>query len=122
MSMQNVLERLKEGAVVVIAADRTDVLLAVLLFFSFSENEGGVSVLGPIHGLIVLVLLYTATNKVSWMVIGLTFFLAGGFVAYQLVYPGTVGGWADFWTAVAGLIGFTAPADVVDRLEEAACA
>ena len=31
MSMQNVLERLKEGAVVVIAADRTDVLLAVLL-------------------------------------------------------------------------------------------
>ncbi|HSU09672.1 MAG TPA: FtsW/RodA/SpoVE family cell cycle protein [Pseudonocardia sp.] len=33
---------------------------------------------------IVLVLLYTATNKVSWMVIGLTIFLAGGFVAYQL--------------------------------------
>ncbi|WP_371029646.1 phosphate acetyltransferase [Pseudoclavibacter sp. JSM 162008] len=31
MSMQNVLERLKEGAVVVIAADRTEVLLAVLL-------------------------------------------------------------------------------------------
>lgn len=34
---------------------------------------------------------------------------ACGFVAYQLVYPGTVGGWADFWTAVAGLVGFTAP-------------
>jgi cell division protein FtsW (lipid II flippase) len=33
---------------------------------------------------IVLVLLYTATNKVSWMVIGLSIFLAGGFVAYQL--------------------------------------
>jgi cell division protein FtsW (lipid II flippase) len=33
---------------------------------------------------IVLVLLYTATNKVSWMVIGLTIFLAGGVVAYQL--------------------------------------
>ena len=34
---------------------------------------------------------------------------ACGFVAYQLVYPGTVPGWADFWTAVAGTIGFTAP-------------
>src|SRR5690349_22380074 len=33
---------------------------------------------------IVLVLLYTATNKVSWLVIGLTIFLAGGYVAYQL--------------------------------------
>ena len=34
---------------------------------------------------------------------------ACGFVAYQLVYPGTVPGWADLWTAAAGTIGFTAP-------------
>ena len=27
---------------------------------------------------------------------------ACGFVAYQLVYPGTVPGWADFWVAVDG--------------------
>ena len=33
---------------------------------------------------IVLVLLYTATGKASWMVIGLAFFVAGGVVAYQL--------------------------------------
>jgi putative hydroxymethylpyrimidine transporter CytX len=32
-----------------------------------------------------------------------------GFVAYQLVYPGTVAGWADFWIAVDKTIGFTAP-------------
>ncbi len=34
---------------------------------------------------------------------------ACGFVAYQLVYPGTVGGWADFWGWLAGSIGFVAP-------------
>ncbi len=34
---------------------------------------------------------------------------AAGFVAYQLVYPGTVAGWADFWIAVDKTIGFTAP-------------
>jgi cell division protein FtsW (lipid II flippase) len=33
---------------------------------------------------IVLVMLYTATGKVSWMVIGLAFFIGGGAIAYQL--------------------------------------
>jgi NCS1 family nucleobase:cation symporter-1 len=34
---------------------------------------------------------------------------ACGFVAYQLVYPGTVSGWADFWLAVDQRIGFVPP-------------
>ena len=34
---------------------------------------------------------------------------ACGFVAYQLIYPGTVPGWADFWVAVDRAIGFTPP-------------
>jgi putative hydroxymethylpyrimidine transporter CytX len=34
---------------------------------------------------------------------------ACGFMAYQLVYPGDVPGWSDFWSAVAAAIGFTAP-------------
>ena len=34
---------------------------------------------------------------------------ACGFVAYQLVYPGTVPGWADFWTSVNATVGFTPP-------------
>jgi len=34
---------------------------------------------------------------------------AAGFVAYQLVYPGDVAGWSDFWSGAAGAIGFTAP-------------
>jgi putative hydroxymethylpyrimidine transporter CytX len=32
-----------------------------------------------------------------------------GFVAYQLVNPGTVAGWSDLWVWVQGLIGFTPP-------------
>jgi nucleobase:cation symporter-1, NCS1 family len=32
-----------------------------------------------------------------------------GFVAYQLVYPGTVPGWAEFWTGVDATIGLTPP-------------
>ena len=34
---------------------------------------------------------------------------ACGFAAYQLVYPGTVPGWADFWTGVGARIGFVPP-------------
>src|SRR4029453_3608832 len=34
---------------------------------------------------------------------------AWGFIAYQLVYPGTVPGWADFWTSVDERIGFVPP-------------
>jgi nucleobase:cation symporter-1, NCS1 family len=34
---------------------------------------------------------------------------ACGFAAYQLVYPGTVPGWADFWTGVGATIGFVTP-------------
>ncbi len=34
---------------------------------------------------------------------------AGGFVTYQLVYPGEVPGWAGFWHRVADAIGFVPP-------------
>ena len=32
-----------------------------------------------------------------------------GFVTYQLVWPGTVTGWSDFWTDVQGWLSFTPP-------------
>jgi purine-cytosine permease-like protein len=34
---------------------------------------------------------------------------AFGFIAYQLVYPGTVPGWADFWKWLDGRVGFIPP-------------
>jgi NCS1 family nucleobase:cation symporter-1 len=34
---------------------------------------------------------------------------AGGFVAYQMVYPGTVPGWADFWLALDATLGLAPP-------------
>ena len=34
---------------------------------------------------------------------------ACGFVAYQVIYPGTVPGWADFWLAANRTVGFAPP-------------
>jgi hypothetical protein len=31
----------------------------------------------------------------------------GGFVTYQLINPGSVSAWVDFWTSVREAIGFT---------------
>jgi hypothetical protein len=43
---------------------------------------------------------FRATPVIAW---------ACGFIAYQLVYPGTVPGWADFWTWLDTQIGFIPP-------------
>lgn len=51
-------ETLKKLDLVRVLAAVDLVMLIVLLFFSFSENDSGVSILGPIHGLMVLALLY----------------------------------------------------------------
>jgi nucleobase:cation symporter-1, NCS1 family len=43
---------------------------------------------------------FRATPVIAW---------ACGFAAYQLVYPGTVPGWADFWIGFSARIGFVPP-------------
>ena len=64
--------------------------VAAVDFFAVSRQRWDVSERAP----------FRVAPVVAW---------ACGFVAYQLVYPGTVPGWADLWTGVATAIGFVAP-------------
>ena len=48
----------------------------------------------------------SATSRLRWAPVVAW---ACGFVAYQLVYPGTVAGWADLWISIDRAIGFVPP-------------
>jgi len=64
--------------------------VAAVDFFFVSRQRWDVSATSPLR----------VAPVIAW---------ACGFVAYQLVYPGTVPGWADFWTWLDGRIGFVPP-------------
>ncbi|HET9302061.1 MAG TPA: cytosine permease [Propionibacteriaceae bacterium] len=64
--------------------------VAAVDFFLVSRQRWDVSVTSGLR----------AAPVVAW---------ACGFAAYQLVYPGTVPGWADFWTRINTSIGFVPP-------------
>jgi purine-cytosine permease-like protein len=64
--------------------------VAAVDFFFVSRQRWDVSTTSPLR----------VAPVIAW---------ACGFVAYQLVYPGTVPGWADFWTWLDGRIGFVPP-------------
>ncbi len=49
----------------------------------------------------------SATSRLRWAPVVAW---ACGFVAYQMVYPGTVAGWAELWIGVDRLVGFVPPA------------
>ncbi len=51
-------ETLKKLALIRVVAAVDLVLLVILLVLAFSGSDGGVSVLGPIHGVVFLCLLY----------------------------------------------------------------
>jgi nucleobase:cation symporter-1, NCS1 family len=64
--------------------------VAAVDFFLISRQRWDVSVTSKLR----------AAPVVAW---------ACGFAAYQLVYPGTVPGWADLWTWINTSIGFVPP-------------
>ncbi|MCW3010252.1 MAG: hypothetical protein JWO90_656 [Solirubrobacterales bacterium] len=58
-------ETLKKLDLIRIIAAVDVVMLVVLLYFSISDSDSGVSILGPIHGFVVLVLLYLTAVGVT---------------------------------------------------------
>jgi nucleobase:cation symporter-1, NCS1 family len=115
MSVQNLFPRL-DRRVVAVTIGVTATLLAGLLDFgqyqSFLFLVGSVFV--PLFA--VAAVDFFAVSGQRWDVsdrsrlrVTPVVAWACGFVAYQLVYPGTVPGWADLWTTVSTTIGFVAP-------------
>ena len=64
--------------------------VAAVDFFAVSRQRWDVSATAP----------FRAVPVIAW---------ACGFVAYQLVYPGSVPGWSDFWAGLAAAVHFTPP-------------
>ncbi|GAB2591888.1 purine-cytosine permease family protein [Microlunatus antarcticus] len=115
MSVQNLFPTLDRRIVAVVIG-----VLATLLagFFDMSQYQSFLYLIGsvfvPLFAVAAADFLFvsrqrwdvSATSRlrvvpvVAW---------ACGFVAYQLVYPGTVGVWAGFWSGVDTALGFTAP-------------
>ena len=115
MSVQNLLPNLDRRIVaVIIGAIAT--LLAGLL--NFSQYQSFLFLIGSVFVPLFAVAAadFFLVRSQQWDVsagsrlrIARVVAWACGFAAYQLVYPGTVPGWADFWTWAAASIGFTPP-------------
>ena len=115
MSVQNLLPNL-DRRIVAVAIGALATLLAGLL--DFSQYQSFLFLIGSVF--VPLFAVATAdfflVRSQRWDVsassrlrIAPVIAWACGFAAYQMVYPGTVPGWADFWTWVNQSIGFTAP-------------
>ena len=115
MSVHNIMPQL-DRRIVALIIGVTATLLAGLLDFgqyqSFLFLIGSVFV--PLYA--VAAVDFLVVRRQRWDVSATARFRAApviawacGFAAYQLVYPGTVPGWADFWTGVGATIGFVSP-------------
>jgi nucleobase:cation symporter-1, NCS1 family len=115
MSVHNILPRV-DRRIVAVLIGVTATLLAGLLDFgqyqSFLFLIGSVFV--PLYA--VASVDFFVVSRQRWDVSATSRLRAApvvawacGFAAYQLVYPGTVPGWADFWTWINTSIGFVPP-------------
>jgi putative hydroxymethylpyrimidine transporter CytX len=115
MSVHNIIPQL-DRRIIALIIGVTATLLAGLLDFgqyqSFLFLIGSVFV--PLYA--VAAVDFFVVSRQQWDVSNTSRFRATpvvawvcGFVAYQLVYPGTVPGWADFWAWLDKQIGFVPP-------------
>jgi nucleobase:cation symporter-1, NCS1 family len=115
MSVQNLFPRLDRRAVAVVIG-----VVATLVagFLDFSQYQSFLFLIGSVFVPLFAVAAvdFFAVSGQRWDVSARSrvravpvVAWAGGFVTYQLVYPGEVPGWADFWHASASWLGFTAP-------------
>ena len=115
MSVHNLLPQV-DRRIVALLIGATATLLAGLLDFgqyqSFLFLIGSVFV--PLYA--VAAVDFFLVSRQRWDLSSTSRFRAApviawacGFAAYQLVYPGTVPGWADFWASVGAGIGFVPP-------------
>ena len=115
MSVQNLVPHL-DRRIVAVTIGALATLLAGLL--DFSQYQSFLFLIGSVFVPLVAVAAadFFFVSSQHWDVSASSRFRitpviawACGFAAYQMVYPGTVPGWADFWTSVNQSIGFTPP-------------
>jgi NCS1 family nucleobase:cation symporter-1 len=115
MSVQNLLPRLDRRVVAVIIG-----VLATLLagLFDFGQYQSFLFLIGSVFVPLFAVAAvdFFVVSRQRWDVSARSplrvvpvIAWACGFVAYQLVYPGTVTWWAAIWTRLDGAIGFVPP-------------
>jgi nucleobase:cation symporter-1, NCS1 family len=115
MSVQNLVPHL-DRRIVAVTIGALATLLAGLL--DFSQYQSFLFLIGSVFVPLVAVAAadFFFVSSQRWDVsAGSRFRIAPviawacGFAAYQMVYPGTVPGWADLWASVNQSIGFTPP-------------
>jgi NCS1 family nucleobase:cation symporter-1 len=115
MSVQNIIPKL-DRRIIALIIGVTATLLAGLL--DFSQYQSFLFLIGsvfvPLYAVAAVDFFFVSRQR--WDVSDASRLRAApviawacGFIAYQLVYPGTVSGWADFWTSVDQRIGFVPP-------------
>jgi putative hydroxymethylpyrimidine transporter CytX len=115
MSVQNLFGRLDRRVVAVVIGLTATVIAG---FLDFGKYQAFLFLIGSVFVPLFAVAAadFFGVSRQRWdvsessriRVVPIVAWVAG-FVAYQLVYPGTVSGWAGFWTGAADAIGFTAP-------------
>ena len=115
MSVQNLFESLDRRVLAVVIGV---LATAIAGFLDFSQYQAFLFLIGSVFVPLFAVAAvdFLAVSRQRWdtsasapLRIAPIVAWAGGFVAYQLVYPGSVPGWSDAWSALAGAIGFTPP-------------